>query len=360
MRIPGKQNGSSGLSNSLKTLSASDNPPEAYLYHWHWLSSIPETLTFVNRHLHVKMGTRTVQFIFFANYFVGILAIALSVETVFQLSLPLNSPAYYLLLFSGTVLYYTYAYAGPVRDTVSSNPRTEWYRTHHHFVQRSQQFLLLVCCTVGAWFFINHFKGIVALPAVYWLLIVLIPLSAALYYGLLPKSLYSLNLRNTGWLKAFVIGFVWAGCVNILPVAMARIEYGIEIADPGFMLWLFIKNWMFCTVNAIMFDIKDYDDDNNRQLKTFVVRFGLNKTISLILIPLLLIGLVSLITFTTYRHFGPVPILLNTIPFLCLLAVAFSLHTPKRILYYLIVIDGLLLVKALCGIGGILYINHFQ
>ena len=303
------------------------------------------------------MGSRIIQFIFFANYFVGILAVALSVETVFQLELPLNSPVYYLLLFSATVMYYTYAYSGAAGSAASSNPRTEWYRHHQNFIKLSQKIFLLAFLASAAFIFLTYYKGIFALPLLYWLILSTLPIAAVLYYGLLPTSF---NLRNTGWLKAFVIGFVWAGCVNILPVTMLRIEQGIHIAEPGFMLWLFIKNWMFCTVNAIMFDIKDYEDDANRQLKTFVVRIGLKKTIFYVLIPLLLIGLISLLIFTHYKNFKLITIAFNLIPFLSLLFVAYSLQRPKKILYYLIVIDGLLLVKAICGISGMVLMRCFN
>jgi 4-hydroxybenzoate polyprenyltransferase len=147
-----------------------------------------------------------------------------------------------------------------------------------------------------------------------------------------------------------VIGYVWAGCVSLLPVAVHMMENGLLINKTGLLIWLFVKNWMFCTVNAIMFDIKDYDDDANRELKTFAVRFGLNKTISFVLVPLLLIGFMAFIIFAVYNHFGYLPVLINLVPFICLLMVAYSLHRPREILYYLIIIDGLLLVKALCGI----------
>ena len=305
------------------------------------------------------MRLKIVEFIFFANYFVGLLAIALSVETLFQLELPLNSFTYYLLLFSATVLYYTYAYAGPAGITISDNPRTEWYRQHYSFIRISQKFFFTVCIIIGTSIVLENYESILRLPLPYWILLATLPVAALLYYGLLPKSLYRLNLRNTGWLKAFVIGFVWAGCVNILPVSMVRIEYGISVSEPDFMVWLFIKNWMFCTVNAIMFDIKDYDDDANKQLKTFVVRIGLQKTIFYILIPLLMIGLISLLIFTHYKNFSTVPILINLVPFISLCFVAYSLQRPKKILYYLIVIDGLLLVKAICGISGMLFVRYF-
>lgn len=284
------------------------------------------------------------------------LAVALSLETAFQLNLPLNSPAYYLLLFCTTVFYYTIAYSGPVAPKVSANPRTEWYRLHYRFVRVSQIVLLSICAVTGSWYLIENFHAVLHLPIYYWLILSIVPLAAVLYYGLLPKSLISFNLRHTGWLKAFVIGFVWAGCVNIFPVAALRIERGVTVAEPLLMLWLFTKNWMFCTVNAIMFDMKDYEDDANIELKTFAVRMGLRNTIYYVLVPLLVIGLVSLLLFATYRGFGLPTILLNMAPFVCLLAVAFSMQRRHSILFYLIVIDGLLLVKALCGIAGSFFV----
>ncbi len=301
------------------------------------------------------MRSGFVPFIFFANYFVGMLAVALSVETVMQLDLPFASPAYYILLFAATVMYYTHAYTGATKSAVSANPRTEWYRTHAPFIAKGQKVLLIVCLLAAAYLLAKNSSGLFSLPLLYWVLLGSIPLAALLYYGLLPSAF---NLRHTGWLKALVIGFVWAGSVSFLPVVMAKVEHGTAVHEAAFMQWLFIKNWVFCTVNAIMFDIKDYEDDNNIQLKTFVVRFGLQKTIFFILIPVLLIGIIALLIFTHYKNFSGIVIGLNLLPFISLLYVAYSLQKPKKILYYLIVIDGLLFIKALCGIGGILYLNY--
>lgn len=107
---------------------------------------------------------------------------------------------------------------------------------------------------------------------------------------------------------------------------------------------------MYISVLAIMFDIKDYADDANKDLKTFVVRVGLRKTIFRILLPLTVLGLVSFSVFAHQASFTIPRFLINVIPFLLLLAVAYSMHRRKSIFYYLVVIDGLMLVKSLCGI----------
>ncbi|PST84081.1 hypothetical protein C7T94_04920 [Pedobacter yulinensis] len=298
------------------------------------------------------MNGSVIRFIFFGNYFVGLLAVALTAEASLQLRLPACSPAYYLLLFLAPVVYYTYAYIGKGTQVGTSNARTRWYQEHRHFVRSSQVALSVVCMALLLWLVGRNFSSIMTLPPDYWLSIGVLVLAAALYYGLLPAPAAWLNLRNTGWLKAFVIGFVWACCVNVLLLVVLKVERGVAEEDLPLWIWLFIKNWMFCTVNAILFDIKDYPSDANRHLRTFVVRFGLRRTIFYILIPLLLIGLLSLFVFAWFRAFSPLQVLFNVLPFIATIAVAYSMHKRQPILYYLMVIDGLILFKALCGILG--------
>jgi len=296
--------------------------------------------------------------IFFGNYFIGLIAIALSIESCVQLRLPLNSWLYYVILFSATVLYYTYAYLGPLSTGPIMNPRRAWYNKNHRLIIFSQLILFLACVILGCVFCYQNFTGIEKLPVIYWLVMAVILIAGIFYYGLLPKSFFKVNLRKTGLLKAFVIGFVWACCANILSFIVVQIESGPHAAELIFLGWLFLKNWMFCTVNAMIFDIKDYEDDSNKQLKTFAVRFGIKNTIYFILLPLIVIGLFSLIAFTLSRHTGTITILFNLIPFILLLIITWGMQKPHKILYYLVVIDGLIFLKALCGIAGMQFVNR--
>jgi hypothetical protein len=90
-----------------------------------------------------------------------------------------------------------------------------------------------------------------------------------------------------------------------------------------------------------------------------VVRFGLKKTIFYVLLPLIVIGLISLVAFTTYRHADIINVVFNLIPFILLLMIAWSMQKPHRLLYYLIVIDGLIFLKAICGIAGMHFIKIY-
>lgn len=302
------------------------------------------------------MGSKIIKFIFFGNYFIGLLAVALTIESTLQLKVPFNSLSYYILLFLAPIVYYTYAYMGAKDSQKTQNPRTAWYAEHRSFVRMSQLVLSLICGALIFYMVVSNFDAILHLPIEYWIVVGVLVGMAVLYYGLLPVFFFNLNLRNTGWFKPFIIGFVWAATVNLLPLILLKIQTDTDVAKTTFWYFLFVKNWMFCTVNAIMFDVKDYAIDSNSQLKTFVVRIGLKKTIFYVLIPLLITGVLSLLVFARIEHFPLPRVLINLIPFVLTAIVAYSMNNRKKIFYYLIVIDGLILVKAVCGIIAMQFI----
>jgi hypothetical protein len=61
--------------------------------------------------------------------------------------------------------------------------------------------------------------------------------------------------------------------------------------------------------------------------------------------------------FALLSHFPLIRTALNSIPFIALVAVAYSMYRRKSIMFYLAVIDGLMLLKAFCGILAMLLIN---
>lgn len=278
----------------------------------------------------------------------------LSIEMAFQLGLPLNETVYYIGLFLAPVIYYTYAYKSINDSTPIANQRTRWFRENKKLVHWSQVGMIILCIGIFSFLIFKHFNEIIRLPLIYYSIGFGVLCVGIFYYGLISKKLFGFNLRNSGWTKAFIIGFVWACCANIFPLIMLRIETGQDYFHTDLWVWLFIKNWLFCTVNAIMFDIKDYPSDSNLYLRTFVVSFGLRRTIYFIIVPLLIAGLISFCIFALIKEFSIIQFSFNLIPFLLTLAIAFSMLRRHSIFYYLIVIDGVILVKALCGILGVI------
>ena len=112
---------------------------------------------------------------------------------------------------------------------------------------------------------------------------------------------------------------------------------------------------MYVGLLCIMFDFKDYKIDYEQKLNTFIVKLGLKKTVFNILFPLIILGLSTFIIYALSQDFSFEKIVLNTIPFVLLVMTALSLLRRKSIFYYLIVVDGLMLVKGLCGTIAMLY-----
>lgn len=298
--------------------------------------------------LHNNPLTR---FIFYGNYFYGLCAVALSIEATLQQQFPLNSFFYFATVFCVTVVYYSRAYIIE-RSVNTSNERSLWYNRFQKFVIGSQVTLTMFSLAFVLYFLQHDWKKILHVSALEIFLTIIFPLVAILYYGV-SGTRYS--LRNIGWLKPFVIGFAWAGPVTFYPVIYYSIHHDLEYHLTIIGCLLFLKNFMFVSVLCIMFDIKDYASDSGFKLNTFVVKVGLRKTIFFIIIPLCILGLGTFVVYGISRGFHPVKILLNVLPFLLLLWTAYSLHTRKSLLYYLIVVDGLMLAKAVCGSIAMIY-----
>lgn len=280
----------------------------------------------------------------------------LSIEASLQQEFPLNDPYYYIIAFLLTVVYYTKAYMGSGTVAVTgNNPRTNWYIAHRRWIRYSQLIFLNACVIAGVIFLFSHANAVAGASVTEIALALVFPVAGILYYGIDNNVFPGYNLRSIGWLKPFLIGFVWGGLVTVYPVLYYCITHDIPFQPTLFGSLLFVKNFMFVTVLGIMFDIKDYATDSNRRLKTFVVRAGLRRTIFSIIIPLSIIGLGTFLTYAFTHGFSTGKILLNCIPFILLVTVAWSMYRRKSILFYLVIIDGLMLVKAICGILAMTY-----
>jgi len=287
------------------------------------------------------------QFIFFGNIFYGLCAAALSAEAILQQGLPLNSFWYFFCVFIATILFYTYPYVRKC-SYVSSNLRTNWYTRNYNLVWLTQYSITIVLLASSVIFLSIYGPWLLQMRVSQWLIALSFPLAAALYYG---TGFF--NLRRMGWLKPFIIGFIWAGVVTIYPVLYYDLMHHRNYTFTWVGTLLFFKNMMFIAVLCIMFDIKDYPADYLNRLRTFVVNLGLRKTIYGILIPVSGAGLCSFLFYAAAHDFSESKIFLNTIPFVLLFVVALALRRRRSILYYLVVVDGLMMIKAICGILAI-------
>jgi len=295
---------------------------------------------------------------FYSNIFAGICAVALCIETSVQHRLKLNGIHFYTLIFFGTAYYYTFLYLKgvPVNDL---NERVTWYKIKQSVLKKTQNIILIFLCADALFFVWKYSHSFASLNSQQYGLILLFPIVALTYtYNVLPFP-HIKKLRRIGWLKPFIIGFVWSGFVTVYPIIFYQIQVGSQasvFSFPSGLLWL--KNLMFIATLCIIFDIKDYEEDKSHKLKTFAVQFGVQNTIRFIIIPLVLIGILSFLRFSVPRGISAAGIVINTIPYILLIVSAYSLVNKKRsIIHYLSTIDGLMIVKAACGIAGVLLIK---
>lgn len=298
---------------------------------------------------------RLSRLIFFGNYFYGLCAVALSIEASLQQEVPLNDLPFYLMIFLASVFYYNIAYITEKPSLNTTNERAAWYSKHLKAIKTVQFIMGVALCALALYTVIKYWHGIINQPPVVFILAAAFLFVAMLYYGINHRAVGRFSLRDIGWLKPFFIGFCWAGLVTVLPVIYSAIASNVDFVITFKSILFFIKNFMFISLLCILFDIKDYATDYNLQLKTVVVNLGLRKTIFYIIIPLTLIGWGAFLTYALTQHFGIMKILVNTVPFILLITVAYSLHRRRDIFYYLVIIDGLMLVKALCGIIAMKY-----
>jgi 4-hydroxybenzoate polyprenyltransferase len=299
-----------------------------------------------------SLSHRVAEFIFYGNYFYGLCAVAIMLETAVQLKIPFDGFLLYGLTFVATVLFYNYPYARISRSP-SNNPRTQWYVRHHGWVVKSQVVLTAAILLLLALLLVRHGRQIERLDGATWLLLAIFPLAGAMYYGANFLSKRH-NLRQFGPLKPFVIGFVWAGVTNVNPILYHHLLHPGSYKLTLQTVLLFLKTLMFVSMLAILFDIKDYAVDSRNQLNTLVVTLGLRKTIFYVVFPLTLLGLLTFLSYAVTHQFNIMKMTLLMVPFFLLLAAARSLRKRRTLMYYLVVIDGLMLMKALFGIWAFL------
>ncbi|MFN3299371.1 MAG: UbiA family prenyltransferase [Sediminibacterium sp.] len=301
-------------------------------------------------------GIALIKGFFYGNYFYAICAVALSIECSLQLGLPLNNIFYYLLLSFATVLYYTHAYYIEIKGNhINLNERTAWYLRNKKKIEGSQlifTFLIAIISLLMVNGLQPHFSKVNFKS---WLLLFTFLLMGIAYYKHMHPFWGNWGLRNHGLIKPLVIGLVWAGAVSFSPVFFYDLSYPGQDKSLELLTWLlFIKNWLFISILCILFDIKDYANDANQQLKTWVVQFGLKKTLYWVIYPMTILSILAYWIFAIGQDFSIFNILFNSLPYLLLITVCTYMHQRKSILYYLAIIDGLMLVKAICGITSLL------
>jgi 4-hydroxybenzoate polyprenyltransferase len=284
---------------------------------------------------------------FFGNYFYAVCVVALCLCSFAQLGQIQIPVLFVTLAAAATVYYYNHSYLLESIDD-APNQRTIWVREHAGRIKKIQWWLFVFLLMGGGYELYTLFPGIHLMKVDDILFCCLIGLGSFLYYFDTKKYPF-LNLRSYGLLKPVVIGCIWSGLGVYAPFLVLKLT-DQHYTGMSHLPILFVSNALYISVIAVLFDIKDFESDANKQMKTLVVRMGLTKTINWFVVPLGALILLATLRYSYLHQFTGYQILLNTIPLILLISVSYQMHQRKSILYYLAIIDGLIVVKAACGL----------
>lgn len=289
---------------------------------------------------------RYVEKIFFSNVFLGFIVVALCIDNNLEQGFLINSVWFYAFVFSITILFYLHAYRNSDQNKFIANPRMQFYFDYRQSVGLFYRFLLLSSIVSGVVLALNSVENLAHLP--FWVYVML-GISVLLSFAYYDTPL-QFSFRRLMWFKPILIAWTWTMVTSILPLVFLTLEQNQSWRLDARFVFISTQIFMFCLVNALLFDVKDYEDDANHQLKTFVVQYGEKIMVYRVIIPLLFLGAMSLIVFGVWYDLPLHRVIFMLMPIVIFALLSLRLNANKSILYFLVVIDGMLLLKALLGI----------
>jgi 4-hydroxybenzoate polyprenyltransferase len=288
-----------------------------------------------------------------SNHFYGIAASLLTIETTMLI---LNQlPSFFLVAFIyiGTLVYYTYAYFNET-STGLYNERSKWYQSNKGYLKIRQIFLILLCISIGV--FKLQLIEIFILLSIGLKLILCIALVIILLYYYAHKIFKRVNLRNKGLLKSMSIAWVWVVVCFILPIVIQ--SQGKYNFSAHYALVHLLQLYLFILILAILFDIKDINRDNDENIKTLVAKYGIKPIMYTFIFPLVLVYLwVSFFLLFRLQEsfvYFLTPLLISFL----IVMVGYLVQKRKAIHENILLIDGLILIKALLGILLLLFAGN--
>ena len=255
----------------------------------------------------------------YANIFIAFCALSQVFLTYHLFPIPVNfeNNSYLLFVLLSTFLQYNvqrgYHIVNQSRD---DSPRSQWTIKNKKIMLYSLGISLITVL-----FLCN------SLSALSIGIMVGAEIISTLYY------LQPFNLRRHGYIKPFLISFVWVISCSLVPL----IEYDLFTAHN---VWFLASQFVFISVLCMLFDIKDNESDYLLGVNTYANKFGLATT-KIICACLVLIG------FTCFYMFNSDSIFLIKSIFLRVILLTTILYTNdnRHSFFYYLWIDGLLIIQ---------------
>jgi 4-hydroxybenzoate polyprenyltransferase len=146
-------------------------------------------------------------------------------------------------------------------------------------------------------------------------------------------------IRNIPFLKTFIVAATWTIVVAYIPMVL------ISIPIEGSIGWI-VSEFFFLLSLSILFDLKDIEKDKLLEIKTIPIALGFNNT-KMLSIGLMAIRLVPLyLTNALFTHEW-------IISFIAISCILFLLTKKRGELFYMLTLDGIMLIKLFLFINTI-------
>jgi len=218
------------------------------------------------------------RFLVFSNIYVALCAMTFAAKTSLLLYGNNGNIKVNTLVFSATLFLYCFHrlyHRSKMLPEERAEERHKWADRHR---------VIYVIITAAA--FISSVALMFCMPLKIWLL--LIPVGVlGLGYSLpcIPSTKGWIRLRDVSWLKILWIALAYAWLTTFIPVAYNG--HLKDICNPD-VLFVFIRSFIVVFVLVIPFDLRDMQHDVKNGVKSLPVLLGVDKTIGVAYILLIL------------------------------------------------------------------------
>ncbi len=272
---------------------------------------------------------------FYCNFFIAFCAASLVYETGILLHLFPGTHWYAVLVFWCTLNIYTFHYYIKSRKPYIDK-RLQWYREHKTLILS----LLFSGGFVITYLIISHFNILFSGRNIFWSF--LIPVLSIAYS--FPFLANGKALRHIGWLKLPLLSFVWSFTTVLLPVFFSE----TSTINQSQIFVLFVNRFVFIMALAMLFNVRDYEEDKKDKVITPVVAYGQEKVLLYGKWLMTFINLITALLVCRYFNFHfTIQYVAVIIPVVLLFLLFHYFRFSRNEIEFSILHDGLMPVKAL-------------
>ena len=285
-----------------------------------------------------------------SNWFYGFCAVMLSVESSLLILNRYPNPFLLLLIYLGTIVYYTHAYLVECKLS-EQNERVNWYVGKQKYLQ-IRQLLYTGICLYIAFLKLDLFQLFLHASIFVKLVLLISFLLSAAYYLPTIHFISFQNSRNKGVLKSMSIAWVWTITCCFIPVWLGSNNTTILLTRTANLY--FLQLFIYVLALAILFDIKDISKDRKESVNTIALRLGAHKTVQQVIAPLLLLYYIIVMYWVAVTKISFYFLALQGLLIVLSYLIAQKVLKEKAIYANILLIDGLLVIKAVIGIAFVL------